>query len=107
MTFPTLCLLMCWNAGTLDGFKGAVNPLIGCFPELCFLQFSDALVLVGLQKQLINNFELPTWACAAGFNNNNNNNNSNNNNNNNNNNNTKNINFKYNIKFISYLLCNF
>ena len=38
-----------------------------CFSELCFLQFSVAQVLV---KQFINNFVLPTWACAAGFNNN-------------------------------------
>ena len=49
---------------------------VGCFPELVF-QFSVAQVLVGLQKQFINNFVLPTWTCAAGFNNNNNNNNNN------------------------------
>ena len=29
-------------------------------------------MLVGLRKQFINNFVLPVWACAAGFNNNNN-----------------------------------
>ena len=29
-------------------------------------------MLVGLRKQFINNFDVPTWACAAGFNNNNN-----------------------------------
>ena len=49
-----------------------VQSTIGCFPELCFLQFSIAQVLVMLKKQFINNFVLPTWACAAGFNNNNN-----------------------------------
>ena len=32
----------------------------GCFPELCFLQFSVTQVLVGLRKQLINNFVFPT-----------------------------------------------
>ena len=31
-----------------------------------------AHVLVGYRKQFINNFDFPTWACAAGFNNNNN-----------------------------------
>ena len=43
----------------------------GCFPELCFLYFSVALVFVGLRKQFKNNFVFSTWACAAGFNNNN------------------------------------
>ena len=52
-----------------------VQSTIGCFPELCFLQFSVAQVLVWLRKQLINNFVSPTWACAAGFNNNYNKNN--------------------------------
>ena len=51
-----------------------VQATVGCFPELCFLQFSVALVLVGLRKQFINNFAFPTWACAGGFSNNNNNN---------------------------------
>ena len=54
-----------------------VRPTVGCFPELCFLQFSVAQVRVGLRKQFIYNFVSPTWACAAGFNNNNNNNNNN------------------------------
>ena len=45
---------------------------VGCFPELCFLQFSVVQVHVGLRKQFINIFVFPTWACAAGFNNNNN-----------------------------------
>ena len=60
-----------------------VQSTVGCFPELCFLEFSVAQVLVGLRKQFINNFVFPTWACAAGFNNNNDYNNNNNNNNNN------------------------
>ena len=33
-----------------------VQPTVGCFPGLCFLQFSVAQVLVGLRKQFINNF---------------------------------------------------
>ena len=53
MTFPVLCL----------------TPTVGCFPELFFLQFSVAQVLVGLRKQFINNFVFPAWDCAAGFNN--------------------------------------
>ena len=49
-----------------------VQSTVGCFlPELCFLQFSVAQVLVGLRKQFINNFIYPTCASAAGFNNNN------------------------------------
>ena len=32
---------------------------VGCLPELCFLQFSVAQVLVGLRKQFINNFFFP------------------------------------------------
>ena len=51
-------------------FKGAVN--LWLFPDLCFLQFSVAQMLVGLRKQFINKFIFPTWACAAGFNSNNN-----------------------------------
>ena len=47
-----------------------VQSTVGCFPELCFLQFSMAQVLVGLRKQFMNNFVFPTWACAAGLNNN-------------------------------------
>ena len=50
-----------------------VQSIIGCFPDLCFLQFFVALVLVGLRKQFINNFVFRTWSCADGFNNNNNN----------------------------------
>ena len=69
MTFPTLIL-------TLERWMGVrVQSTVGCFPELCFLQFSAAPVIMGLRKQFINNFVFPTWACAAGFNNNNNNNN--------------------------------
>ena len=44
----------------------------GCFPELCFFQFSGTHVLVGLRKQFMNNFGFPAWASAADFNNNNN-----------------------------------
>ena len=61
-----------FDTGTLDGLKGAVNRWL--LPQLYFLQFSVAQVLVGLRKKLINNFVFPTWACAAGFNNNNSNN---------------------------------
>ena len=56
-----------------------VQSTVGCFPELCFLQFSVAHVLVGLRKQFINNFLFPTWTCAVGFNNNNKKNNNDNN----------------------------
>ena len=49
-----------------------VQSTVGCFPELCFLQFFVVQVLVGLRKKFINNFVLPTCAGAAGFNNNNN-----------------------------------
>ena len=31
-----------------------VQSTVGCFPELCFLQFSVAQVLVGFRKQFIN-----------------------------------------------------
>ena len=41
-----------------------VQSTVGCFPELCFLQFSVAQVLVVLRKQFINNFVFPTWASA-------------------------------------------
>ena len=73
MTFPTLCLIP-------ERWMGSkVQSTVGCYPESCFLQFSLALVFVGLRKQLINNLVFLTWACAAGFNNNNNNNNNSNN----------------------------
>ena len=49
-----------------------MKSTIGCFPELCFLQFSVAQVLVGVRKQFINNIVFHTCACAAGFNNTNN-----------------------------------
>ena len=53
MTCPTLCL-------TLEHWMGSrVQSTIGCFPELCFLQFSVAQVLVGLRKQFIINFIFP------------------------------------------------
>ena len=37
-----------------------VQSAVGCFPELCFLPFPVAQVLVGLNKQFINNFVSPT-----------------------------------------------
>ena len=46
-----------------------VQSSVGCFPEF-FFQFSLAQVLVGFRQQFLNNFVIPTWACAAGFNNN-------------------------------------
>ena len=48
-----------------------VQSTVGCFPELCFLQFSVVLVFVGLRKQFIINFVFLTYSCAAGFNKNN------------------------------------
>ena len=46
MTFPTLCLIP-------ERWIGSrVQSTVGCFPELCFLQFSVAQMLVGLRKQL-------------------------------------------------------
>ena len=49
---------------------GLMEPsIVDCFAEIVF-QFSGAQVLVGLRKQIINNFVFPTYACAAGFNNN-------------------------------------
>ena len=54
MTFPTLCL-------TPERWMGQrVQSTVGYFPELCFLQFSVEHVLVGLRKQFINNFLIPT-----------------------------------------------
>ena len=58
-----------FDTGMLDGFKGAQST-VGCFSELCFLQFSVAQVLVGLRKLFINNFIFRTWACVACFDNN-------------------------------------
>ena len=63
ITFPTLRLTPeCWMGSR-------VQLTVGCFPELCFIQFSVAQVLVWLRKQFINNFVFPAGACAAGFNN--------------------------------------
>ena len=53
MTFPTLCL-------TPERWMGSrVQSTVRCFPELCFLQFSLAQMLVRLRKQYINNFVFP------------------------------------------------
>ena len=55
MTFPPLCL-------TPKRWMGSrVQSTIGCFPELCFLQFSVEQVLVGLRMQFKHNFVFPTW----------------------------------------------
>ena len=62
--FPALCF-------TLDRWMGSrVQSTFGCTPELCFLQFSVAQLLVGLRKQYMNNFVFPKCAVAVGFNNN-------------------------------------
>ena len=39
-----------------------------------FFRFFLVQVFVGLRNQFVNNFDFPTYACDAGFNNNNNNN---------------------------------
>ena len=44
-----------FDTGTLDGFEGAL--VASSVPD--FLQFSVTQVLVGLQKQFINNFVFP------------------------------------------------
>ena len=36
-----------------------VQLTVGCFPELCFLQFSVAQVLVGLVKQFLTTLFFP------------------------------------------------
>ena len=54
MTFPILCLIP-------ERWMGSrVQSTVGCFPQLCFVQFSVAEVLVGLRKQFMNNFVFPT-----------------------------------------------
>ena len=60
-----------FDTATLDGLR--VQSTVCCFPVLCFSVFFVMQVLVGLQKQFINNFIFSTWACAAGFNKNTNN----------------------------------
>ena len=59
-----------FDTETLDSSR--VQSTVGCFPELCFRQFSVAQVLVELRMQFMNNFAVPTWVCAPGFNNYNN-----------------------------------
>ena len=44
---------------------------VGCFSELCFLQYSVAQMLVGLQNQFENHFCFYTWDCSTCINNNN------------------------------------
>ena len=73
------------GTGTINGSKEAANRWL--LPTVVLLQFSVALLHVGLRKQFINNLVFPIWACAAGFNYNYNDNNDNNINNNNDNNN--------------------
>ena len=54
ITFPTLCL-------TPERWVGSrVQFIVGCFPELCFLQFALAQVVAGLRKQFIKNYVFPT-----------------------------------------------
>ena len=61
MTFPTVCL-------TPEPWMGSkVQSTVGCFPELCFLQFPASLVLVGLRKQFINNFFFPLSGLGCWF----------------------------------------
>ena len=62
MTFPTMCLKPERSMGS------RLQSTIGCFPELCFLQFSVGQGHVWLRMQFINNFVFHIWACAAGFN---------------------------------------
>ena len=52
--FPTLCLI----SERCMGLR--LQSTVGCFSELCFLQFSVAQVLAGLRKQLIKNFVSPS-----------------------------------------------
>ena len=59
-----------FDTGTLDGFKGAVNRWL--LPWVYFSVFRGAGAC-GVAYAFISNFVVPTWACAAGFNNNNNN----------------------------------
>ena len=59
MSFPTMCLIQ-------ERWMGSrVQSTIGCFPDLCFLLFSVAQVLVLLRNKFINNLFFPTWACAT------------------------------------------
>ena len=68
MSLPSRCF-------TSERWVGSrMQSTVGCFPELCFLQFFVTQVLVGLRKQFINNLVFQAFACAAGLNNNNNNN---------------------------------
>ena len=75
-----------FDTGTLVEFEEAVNHwLTGKVartviriskgvPWVVFFHFFVVQVFVGLRKQFTNNFVIPTWACAADFNNNNGNN---------------------------------
>ena len=36
-----------------------VQSTVGCFPKLCFIQFSVPQVLVGLREKFMNNFVFP------------------------------------------------
>ena len=52
-----------------------MESTVGCFPELCLLQFSVAhSCACGVAKAIYEQFCFPTWTLAAGFNNTNNNN---------------------------------
>ena len=53
MTFPTLCLTPeCW-------IGSRVQSTVGCFPELCFLQFSVGQVLVRSRKKFTKTLFFP------------------------------------------------
>ena len=68
MTFPTLCNDLLTPESWISS---RVQSTVGCFPELCFLQFSVAQVLVGQRKQFIGKNVFPTSDYADCLNNNN------------------------------------
>ena len=54
MTFPTLCL-------TPERWMGSgMQEAVGYFPELCFLQVSEAQLLVGLRTAIYKQLCFPT-----------------------------------------------
>ena len=57
-----------FDTETLHGFKGAVNRWL--LPWIMFSSVFRGAGAYGVVNTFINNFVLPTWACAAGFNNN-------------------------------------
>ena len=66
LTFPTLCLIP-------EPWMGSwVQSTTGCFPELFFLQFFMAQVLVGWRTKIYEQLCFLTCTYAAGFYNNSN-----------------------------------